>query len=166
MGDSRRFDVFAKYIECHWPDRAARIADVAGGKGGLCAALWQLGYRNIVTFDKRRNRANRNRAHYRYGFFGTTVDEPFDLVVAMHSDAGTDEAMDWAIQRGVPFAVVPCCTRPSRWAYAGPNDQDDWIAHLVAEARRRGALPTLDTLAMRGANRVLCWEKTQKGGQE
>jgi hypothetical protein len=150
MGDRRRFDVFADFIARNWPNRALRIADVAGGKGGLHAALYQRGYRNIVTFDKRRNRANPARRHYRFGYFGEGIDEPYDLVVAMHPDEATDVAMKWARSRGVPYAVVPCCEKPTVWRFDG----GDWLAHLLRHApeARTTALPM-------GGKNVVIWER-------
>ena len=49
MGDSHRFDLFAKLISTNFPNRDKRIVDVAGGKGYLRAALFQLGYKNVWT---------------------------------------------------------------------------------------------------------------------
>ncbi|GMH77749.1 hypothetical protein TrRE_jg8293 [Triparma retinervis] len=36
-----------------------------------------------------------------------------DLVVGFHPDGGTEPAIDFALARAIPFAVVPCCVFPS-----------------------------------------------------
>jgi hypothetical protein len=132
MGDARRFDRFADFIVRNWPDRSLRIADVAGGKGGLNAALHQRGYRSVVSFDKRRNRANPARQHYRYALFGEGIVEPFGLIAAMHPDEATDVALAWALRNGVPYAIVPCCAKPSEWVFSG--GEVDWVTHLLRHA--------------------------------
>lgn len=148
MGDPRRFDVFADEIARRCPDRSTRIVDVAAGKGGMHAALYRLGYRNVVCFDRRPRKAH--RPYYRHELFRADIPERFDFVIGMHPDGGTDEAIEYALRNDVPYLVVPCCTRPSAWRYDGPTDQDAWISHLVS---RSGALMT--RLPMNGANRML-----------
>ena len=64
MGDVRH-RAFADLITDLWPDRRARIADVAGGKGYRLAELYRRGYRNVVTFDKR-GRQWTTRKHYHW----------------------------------------------------------------------------------------------------
>lgn len=141
MGDTRRFDAFGDFVGRNWPDRMLRIADVAGGKGGLHAALYQRGYPNVVTFDKRRNRANPARSHYRYGWFDESVTEPFDLILGMHPDEATDVAMAYALERGLPYAVVPCCVKPMVWPFGG-HEYGDWLSHLARKGgSRQAALP-------------------------
>ncbi len=154
MGDTARFRVFAEFIESTWPDRSLRIADVAAGKGGLHAELWRRGYRDVTCFDRRPRKAK--RPHFRYRLFTANESEPFDLVVGMHSDGGTDEAMEYALRRELPFAVVPCCRRPSAWTYHGPNEYLAWVDHLAAHA----PAATVTTLSMNGAN--LCIASTAR----
>jgi hypothetical protein len=153
MGDPRRFTVFAEDIAQRWPDRSLRIADVAGGHGHLNAALHQLGYRSTITFDKRKGRGG--RPHYQYRFFDLNVAPVFDLVVAMHPDAATDVSMAWAIQHEVPFAVVPCCIRPTVWTLWGPHRYPQWCDHLRARAEGEGYAVDESVLPIRGANRML-----------
>ena len=75
MGDARRFDLLADLIADTWPDyRDARIADVAAGKGYLQMALRQRGFRNIVSFDRRKSFAG-PRSIYRYGWFDCRTAE-------------------------------------------------------------------------------------------
>lgn len=82
MGDSSRFRRFANLIHATFPNLSLRIADVAGGKGHLQAALRQLGYANVVSFDKRRGYAKRHRQKfYRYQHFDCRkLAGEFDLV--------------------------------------------------------------------------------------
>lgn len=153
MGDPRRFQVMADAVEERWPDRQLRIADVAAGKGYLRAALYERGYRNVVCFDKRPNRAHRK--HYRYQFFGVHNRAEFDLVLGMHPDEATDVIMAWGIQHRVPFMVVPCCIRPKAWAFWGQHTYPEWVDHLHHRAEREGAQIDAGELRINGANRYL-----------
>lgn len=130
MGDPRRFLKFSLFVSDHFPDRNLRIADVAGGKGYLQSELRRLGYKDVVSFDRRRRNANPNRQKfYRYEFFdGNNHQGEFDLVLGMHPDDGTDHIIDYSNKNNVPFAVCPCCIRPS----AIPYDRNvPWIDHLL-----------------------------------
>lgn len=154
MGDTARHRVFADMIAAYWPNRALRIADVAGGHGALNAELYRRGYRNVVTFDKRKKRWT-ERAHYHYGMFDRNAPRGFELVVAMHSDGGTDEAIAYAARRRVPFAVVPCCIYPSAWPYDGPRNYDAWCEHLRTSAKALDMDVTETWLPINGRNIAL-----------
>lgn len=159
MGDPRRNVVFAEFIAATWPDIRLRIADVAGGKGELAAELYRRGFRSVVTFDKRRNRANPARSHYRYAFFEPEMADDFDLLVAMHPDEATDVVMAAAIERRLPYAVVPCCARPQAWPFDEGLDPDIrqrlWFVHLIHRAKDKGSAVEMRALPMSGANVVL-----------
>jgi|ERR1035437_639563 hypothetical protein len=155
MGDLRRHHVFANFIAEHWPDRSLSIADVAGGTGHLNSALRQLGYNNVITFDKRSNQRSTNRRNFRFQLFSEKVKDNFDLVIGMHPDGGTDEAINWAINHRVPFAVVPCCVIPSAWNYWGERQYGAWLRHLSQQIVLRGIVPLETGLAIVGRNIVL-----------
>jgi len=61
-------------------------------------------------------------------------------VIAMHPDQATDAAIDFAIERRLPFAVVPCCVYskefPRRRLLSGArvSTHDDLVRHLVEKA--------------------------------
>lgn len=152
MGDPRRADAFADFIARNWPDPALRIADVAGGKGMLNAALFRRGFRNVLTVDTRHKCAS-GRTMYRYGRFTLDTAGDFDLVVGMHPDEATDVLMAWAIIHRVPFAVVPCCARPTVWPFGGRDCE--WVGHLRREAERRGAHVAEAALPITGRGTVL-----------
>ena len=163
MGDPRRFDAFADYIVRHWPDRTLSIADVAGGKGGLQAALRQRGYDSVVSFDRRHKYANPGRTQYRYGLFGPNIRDNFALVVGMHPDGGTDAALAYALARRVPCAVVPCCAVPTVWPFPirrgsqrlRGSEYHAWMRHLAGRAENAGAGIVVDALRIGGRNLVL-----------
>jgi hypothetical protein len=158
MGDARRFDVFAEEISRRWPDRSLRIADVAGGKGGLHAGLYCRGYHKVWTFDTRHRKAHRR--YYRHQLFtmDTRIREGCDLVVAMHPDEATDIAMAWAMKHRIPFAVVPCCIKPTAWTYWEAKTYLPWMAHLVRRAESGGYRVTEKPLQMKGRNLMLVGE--------
>lgn len=151
MGDSRRWDMFSKIISTNFPDRNLRIADVAGGKGYLNLALSGLGYRSVVTFDKRYKRLRSVR--YKYGFFSYNESEYFDLIVGMHPDEGTDHIIEYSKKNAVPFVVCPCCVKPSARPYRGQRKFALWMEHL--KRLSGGFLLTSTTIKMNGKNEVL-----------
>jgi hypothetical protein len=144
VGDPRRFEAFADYVERHWPARDARIADVAGGNGGLQAALHRLGYSNVLTIDKRRRFA-KSRPMFRYGLFSEDESEHFDLVLGMHPDGATEMIIVYARDHGIPFAVVPCCSVGKR------TDYPLWMGYL----ERLAGPHEVDLLPIRGRNLVI-----------
>lgn len=159
MGDRRRFDLFAQFIARQVPDRAARIADVAAGKGSLSFALRRLGYQNVVPFEpKPRKGGHVRRLGMRVGLFNAALEAPFDVVVGMHPDDGTDHVLDAAVRsRGTLAIVVPCCVRPSAWPWpeAFGASHWAWLGHLVKESKRRGLRLGGTSLPMTGRNTVL-----------
>jgi len=132
MGDSRRFSLMADLVRQYVPRRDTLIADVAGGGGGLQAALRGLGYRNVLSIDRRQKYAS-GRSGYRYGLFNYKYSDTFGLVVGMHPDEATDHIVLYGRERNIPWIVCPCCVRPSAASYGdGRNDYHRWIAHLRA----------------------------------
>lgn len=154
MGDPRRFDLFSRVISGEFSDRTLRIADVAGGKGYLQIALRERGFSRVTTFDKRHKRAGRS-LDYTYRFFGESVREDFHLIVGMHPDEATDEIIAAAHRRKVPFAICPCCVRPSAYAYWGDTNSSDWRRHLSEKAASLGFEVSRYRLRMDGANHVI-----------
>jgi len=71
MGDSRRFDLFAKLATKYFP-KSYRIADVAGGAGYLRLALREMGYNNVETWDKRFRHI---KGRQRYQYFNWQIKE-------------------------------------------------------------------------------------------
>jgi len=151
MGDSRRFDLFSKLISEYVP-KDFKVVDVAGGKGYLQAAMRQLGYKNIVSWDKRKKYAS-NRRGYRYGYFFYTTNEQYDAVVAMHPDDGTDHAIMYAVKNRVIAIVCPCCIKPDACAYWGPKAFGEWKQHLVGLGK--DMVVKKKRLRMNGKNEVL-----------
>jgi hypothetical protein len=156
MGDSRRFSQFAEVIANNWP-ASHFVADVAGGKGLLQAALRRRSFTNIVSWDKRHKYAKGNRARmYRYGLFDyRSAPRDYDLVVGMHPDQGTDHIVSYAVKHRKPFAVCPCCVLPSAQPYGGTAGYAQWCDHLIrmAESARFDVNVTL--LPMTGRNVVI-----------
>lgn len=154
MGDPRRFNVMADAITQRWPDRGVRFADVAAGKGYLYAAMYQRGYRNGVCFDKRARKAR--RPYYEHRWFDRHVRDSFDLLLGMHPDEATDLIISEAARRRVPFAIVPCCARPTATTFDGTDrDYDAWVAHLVGHAEGLGFTLAYETLNISGRSLMI-----------
>lgn len=143
MGDPRRFREFARLIAHHVPARDAHVVDVAGGRGGLRAALGAEGFRRVTTYDPRqydgrdkpRPARVRNCApghtHFLKLFDYRQVPGHYGLVVAMHPDEGTDHAILYAARHNVPALVCPCCIKPSAVEYRGERTKAQWCQHLA-----------------------------------
>lgn len=165
MGDPKRFSRFAELIEKAHPIRDVRIADVAGGKGHLQAALRGLGYEDIVSFDKRPRMAKQHRQrYYRYEWFSFNRHrKEFGLVAAMHPDQGTDHSVLYAVNNRVPFVVCPCCILPSATSFWHRKDFGQWVKHLEVLAAETHDVRRVE-LPISGKN--LCLVGTPKPRQE
>jgi len=153
MGDSRRFDVFAKWIKKNFPN-VENIADVAGGKGYLSLALKEQGF-NVVCYEPKKRRENVSRINVKRRLFNDKVKEDFDLLVGMHPDEATDVIITEAVKREIPFAVVPCCVKPCAITYWGKHTYQHWLNHLTREAEKRSYEVMKGQLKMSGKNIVL-----------
>jgi len=152
MGDKRRFDLFSKLIEKHL-DKNMKIVDVACGKGYLQAALLQKGFKNVISWDKRKKTA-KNRRGYRYGYFDWRIKEKYDAVVAMHPDEGTDHSILYAVKNRVPALVCPCCIKWDAKVYWGDGSNfNNWVNHLIRIAENMTV--EKQWLRMNGRNLVL-----------
>jgi hypothetical protein len=158
MGDSRRFNLFAKFIKDNFPpEKYPKVADIAGGKGYLQTALRSYGY-NVTTFDKRKGRRNRpNRFQYQYRYFDRNIEEEFDLLVGMHPDEATDVIIAEAARRKTPYAVVPCCVKPtvSNIEFRNAYNYTNWIKHLKNFAAKLNLTANEAYLRMTGKRLVL-----------
>ena len=153
MGDPRRFHAFSEIISQNIPNNF-NIADIAGGKGYLQAALRQRGFPNITSWDKRKKMAA-NRKGYRYGFFDFQTAPKYEAVVAMHPDEGTDHAILYAAVNRVPAIICPCCTKPSACAYWGNHKYECWLNHLITLAEKNNLKVKHEKLKINGRNDVL-----------
>jgi hypothetical protein len=87
-------------------------------------------------------------------------------IVAMHPDQATEPAVDHAIRRGVPFAVVPCCVcwraAPDRRLRSGEavRTYEQFLQYLTEKSVPRGRVQRAE-LGFGGRNVVVFW--TGKG---
>jgi hypothetical protein len=143
MADTRRFELFARYLRQRFPE-ARRVFDVAGGMGKLNVELAKLGF-SAVTFDSRRKRLPVAFVERRF-----TLEEPCacDLVVGMHPDGATRLIVEYAARHAIPFAVVPCCSDDG-------TPYKTWMKNLAALATGSGLVIEEALLPMAGRARVL-----------
>lgn len=153
MGDSRRFDLFAKLTDKHIY-RETAIVDVASGKGYLQAALRQRGFSNITSWDKRKKNG-KNRKGHRYGWFNWKCKEEYGAVLAMHPDEATDHAILYAGKHKVPALVCPCCVKSDAVVFWGKHTFKEWVKHLKRLADNNGLSVQEEYLPMVGKNLVL-----------
>ena len=153
MGDPRRFDAFARLIE-HEFDPTWTIADVAGGKGILQAALRERGFHRITTWDRRRRTVYSRHGH-RYGYFTHTTAARYDALLAMHPDEASDHAILYAGHHQIPALLCPCCVRPSAIGFWKAAQYHLWCAHLEQLARDAQLHVTWTTLPIYGRRDVM-----------
>jgi len=162
MGDSRRFDLFAKLIKSTFP-KARSIVDVAGGKGYLNLALLDLDYPKVTTYDVRVSGRIKG-IEYKTKLFNSSAADDYDLIVGMHPDEATDHIIVEAGKRTIPFIVCPCCVKPSAVPFWGNYNRRNWLSHLLSLAERSGMETTMTTLPMNGRNEIIigkpkhCWQ--------
>lgn len=164
MGDTRRFLEFARLIGGQFTRRDFNVADIAGGRGSLRAALRNEGFGRITTFDPRQyagrdkprparvRRCDPGQSHM-LRLFDYRREPGYNLVVAMHPDGGTDHAVMYASTHQVPAVICPCCIMPSAAPYTGRQLPEQWRRHLVQLAK--GMTHRWVTLPIKGANEVL-----------
>lgn len=153
MGDSRRFDLFAKLISKNI-SKTSKVADVSGGQGYLQVALRENGFSNIITYDKRKNHVNK-KDQRKYQYFDYRTEDKFDAIVAMHPDEGTDHALMYAIVNKVPAIICPCCIKPHAVPFWDKHNFTNWKKHLQKLAEKYGAEVIWTRLKMAGKNEVM-----------
>ena len=154
------------------------VLDVAGGKGEL-ARLLRLEGVPCTTIDPRGEAGGSfdhgsaegavdneqivamfDKALWEEGGEHAGIISGCSMVIAMHPDQATEPAIDFAISRGKPFAVVPCCVfgrkaDDLRMVGAGEGDlvvtYEQWIQYLRS---KRDDIKT-DFLGFRGRDVVL-----------
>jgi hypothetical protein len=170
MGDGRRFQEFAMFIDRTFP-AANRVMDVAGGHGDLAFWLHRLGKRPVVVDPRESRFSGRIRRALRKEAMRTgrlvqierrcarveDIDlREFDLIAALHPDEATEPAVRSAIAHGIDFAVVPCCVFPLDGV---KRSQAEWLRYLASLAP--GIAMT--SLPIVGANVVL-WKRSHGSG--
>jgi len=115
VGDERRFDVLANFVQRNFPP-PLKVADVAGGQGNLSFILAQRGYdctvidpRKTGLSKKKRQISRRKRIQFRqiHSEFHAEMTEDYDLIIGLHPDQATEEICYAAKIR--PVILVPCC---------------------------------------------------------
>lgn len=154
MGDSQRFKVFSKEVIKKFPPKKYnKIADVAAGKGYLNFELKKKGYK-VTSFDKRKN--NRHGVTFKRQYFNSKIKNVFDLLVGMHPDEATDIIITEAAKRKIPFAIVPCCSKPTDTTFYGNSSYISWVHHLDMYARRLGFITNKKQIKITGKN-IMIW---------
>jgi hypothetical protein len=77
----------------------------------------------------------------------------------MHPDEATDVIIVEAAKRNIPFAIVPCCIKPSAVVYRGQYKYDEWVKHLKNVAQKLGYDAYEKQLKMSGRNLVIYGRK-------
>jgi len=157
MGDDRRFEVLADFVQRKFPP-PLKVADVAGGQGNLSFILTQKGYdctvidpRKTNLSKKERQLSNRKGICFRRvrSKFCSDMAQGFDLIIGLHPDQATEEICHAAKFR--PTIIVPCCKYWEGIESHGSASLPDTIRKFL----RQGGIDWWETLlAMSGKNLV------------
>ena len=143
VNDRRRFQAFADFIHQTYP-HVHKIADVAGGRGGVSFHLYQLGYAATIIDKRDAHLPGQMQRKLRKQSVeqGRLVEIPrvvervqqvdlrsFDLIVALHPDEATEHVIRAAIEHGKDFAVVPCCVFPMDGV---KRNKEEWKEYLIS----------------------------------
>ena len=156
MGDSRRFEVLAKFIMKNFVP--CSVADVAGGQGYLSFALTQHGYSCTVIDPRKTNLSKKERQIARckniefrrlQKEFEPEMAYEYDLIVGLHPDQATEAICEAALIKSC--IIVPCC---QYWSgienHGSPN-----LAETIRRKFRRNGVKWWETfLKMNGKNLV------------
>lgn len=160
MGDPQRFHKFGDIIVQEF-NKSANLADVAGGKGYLRLSLFERGYTNVETFDKRRSRIRIGKQRFQYFDWRSAPDE-YQEVVGMHPDEGTDHIILYCGKHRVKGIICPCCIKPSATTYWEDHNYTKWKAHLEKISIDNGLNFTWHKLGISGRNDVLIVKPVDK----
>jgi hypothetical protein len=104
------------------------------------------------------------RGHY----YPSAGDPPgYGLCLGFHPDQATEPLLEWALERRVPFLIVPCCVfareaaavRVLQRTGAQVTSYEQFFEYLVERARAAGCPVRVSRLALNGRNAALyCWE--------
>ncbi|KAL3934592.1 MAG: hypothetical protein SGBAC_009722 [Bacillariaceae sp.] len=121
--------VFAKWLVQKYGvemlSRGSGVLDVAGGKGELSQALFDLGVKKSVILDpnprcegevsfeiiKEPLHGDGSNLTERTDRVGDLV-RSCSLIAGMHPDQATEAIVDASLRLCVPFAILPCCVMP------------------------------------------------------
>ena len=121
--------VFAKWLVAKYGvemlSKGSGVLDVAGGKGELSQALFELGVKKSVILDpyprcegqgsfeiiKEPLEGDGSRLTDRTDRVGDLV-RSCSMIAGMHPDQATEAIVDTSMRLGVPFAILPCCVMP------------------------------------------------------
>lgn len=117
MGDTKRFEILADWIEENYPaETHRRVQDVAGGGGCLALELADRGY-IVEVIDPRKTLPPKKVRKAKRGLMGmvkrrreeyrSDMALDADLVVGLHPDGATREIALAADH--CPVVIVPCC---------------------------------------------------------
>mmetsp|Transcript_45471 Transcript_45471/g.110146 ORF Transcript_45471/g.110146 Transcript_45471/m.110146 type:complete len:476 (-) Transcript_45471:379-1806(-) len=121
--------VFAKWLVAKYGvemlSKGSGVLDVAGGKGELSRALFDLGVKKSVLLDpsprcegevsfeivKEPLEGDGSKLTDRTDRVGDLV-RSCSMIVGMHPDQASEALVDTSMRLGVPFAILPCCVMP------------------------------------------------------
>ncbi|KAL3922941.1 MAG: hypothetical protein SGILL_001938 [Bacillariaceae sp.] len=128
---SERQRIFAKWLVdkfgVDFLSSGSGVLDVAGGKGELCRALFDLGVQNATLLDPdprcdpgsvpfqvigkalRGDASDLTASNKGDDERTSKLIRSCSLIAGMHPDGATEAIVDLSLQLGVPFAILPCC---------------------------------------------------------
>ncbi|CAJ1953913.1 unnamed protein product [Cylindrotheca closterium] len=170
--------VFAKWLVATYGvemlSKGSGVLDVAGGKGELSQALFDLGVKKSVILDP--NPRCEGEVTYEI------IKEPLDgdgsrltdrtdrvgdlvrscsMIAGMHPDQATEAIVDTSMRLGVPFAILPCCVMPKLFPnrrqkrHGDPVRSYGTFCQYLLDKAPMGVDFRVDHLYFQGRNKVI-----------
>ena len=146
MGDGNRASIFAKFMSRNF--QPCRVADIAGGRGGLSKELKKHHFISVVIDPCRGQEKNTVKIFQKVENVSL---KNFDLLVGMHPDEATEYIIKEGLRLGKAFAVVPCCSHAKDGL---KKSFTQWIKYLKSLEPFKDEI-RITVLKMGGKNLVL-----------
>lgn len=161
MGDPRRGELFAAFIHRQFPT-AQRVLCVADGNFVTARPLIRYVTR-VDVFDPwmRAKNSSRGIVGHKQCFTAQTRGIRTHVVIGMHPDAATGEALLYALTHHLPFALCPCCIKGI--LSEGITSKRGWFTRLRGTAERAHYHTWTTLLPMTGDNVVLVGTPKRRG---
>ncbi len=138
MGDSKRNEVFVKFLTNKYPVHKFRnVLCIADGNFELTYLLSRIGYnveswepkpRRESYYDKVKHTCKITRKTFNHD---SKVSKIPDIIVGMHPDEATVEIILFANKYNISFVIVPCCVKGEvRYICNVGNKYKNWINRL------------------------------------
>ena len=177
-----RHRVFAKWLVDKYGidflSSGTGVLDVAGGKGELSQALFDLGVRRSILLDPHPRCDSCEGEKIEFHIIQEPLDEDGSLltdrvdevgnlsrncsiIAGMHPDQATEAIVDMSLRLGKPFAILPCCVMPKLFPnrvqkrHGDPVRSYNTFCQYLLDKSPAGVPFLVEYLPFQGRNKVI-----------